>query len=811
MKDAVVDARAHALPFISEGSIPDERNRSIEDDEHTFVAILQLFLRSWPFIRPEVMGRWWSPKAGLATEIAEDIAGSDYHFYYAPVLVALIAVGVPWIGWLPWQDAAVQFYALYAVIAVVVVGFTYLAVAPGRLQFQAAALTVFMAFLGNFIATVVIDGPADSLYMVAITAACLLGWMVQIRKPGRKAIEAFRVRLSAHLIYLYSIDFARSFVAVVIGMLLADMINISILQNQPLSPKFAELIGLPQVGSDVATELSKELRYEVQWKYFLIAISLAVIQLPFNLLHPWYRMWILQRINQNLRLGLQERWLKLSLQYHSDHRVGDSIFRIYQDSSQVTGVIERLIDVSRTLFSYFVAIIFVSLLDPWLGLIAGSIVIPGLFWAAWAMPRMRTASLVYRESTSDLTSRVQETFSAIRLIKAYGKEDKAQFNFEEDAVVSFNAAYKVRRLVALVTIVMFTITSAFLLGAEFLIAWWANQGRETFASGLIGLIGLSFIVWNLTAFNWSKGELLASTNTLRGLMRQWLTAQDMAMGLQRVFDILDIEPDVKDDENAIPFDALKSEIRFNDVHFSYEESRKILDGVSFTANPGTITAIVGPTGSGKTTLLSMLLRLFDPDQGIVSIDGLDLREYEVDTLRKNIAIALQENVLFALSVKENIRYVAPNATDDEIREAIRISCMTDYVDALPQGIDTELGDRGGRLSTGQRQRLSIARAVVRNTAILVLDEPTAALDAATEHEVMANLAEWGQGRAIFLITHRISTIRQADNILYLERGKILENGSHETLMKVEGGKYRSFVETESGLSNRTLGGPEATS
>ena len=160
------------------------------------------------------------------------------------------------------------------------------------------------------------------------------------------------------------------------------MINISILQNQPLSEKFAELIGLPQVGSDVATELSKELRYEVQWKYFLIAISLAVIQLPFNLLHPWYRMWILQRINQNLRLGLQERWLKLYCSIHSDHRVGDSIFRIYQDSSQVTGVIERLIDVSRTLFSYFVAIIFVSLLDPWLGLIAGSIVIPGLLWAA---------------------------------------------------------------------------------------------------------------------------------------------------------------------------------------------------------------------------------------------------------------------------------------------------------------------------------------------------------------------------------------------------------------------------------------------
>ena len=158
-----------------------------------------------------------------------------------------------------------------------------------------------------------------------------------------------------------------------------------------------------------------------------------------------------------------------------------------------------------------------------------------------------------------------------------------------------------------------------------------------------------------------------------------------------------------------------------------------------------------------------------------------------------------------MSVKENIRYVSPDASDEQVKEAIRISCMADYVDALPEGIDTELGDRGGRLSTGQRQRLSIARVVVRDTAILILDEPTAALDAATEHQVMKNLTEWGQGRAIFLITHRISTIRQAGKILYLEQGKIIESGDHASLMSMEGGRYRSFVETESGLSNRSGG------
>ena len=246
--------------------------------------------------------------------------------------------------------------------------------------------------------------------------------------------------------------------------------------------------------------------------------------------------------------------------------------------------------------------------------------------------------------------------------------------------------------------------------------------------------------------------------------------------------------------------------------FAYEPDRPVLTGASFAAESGTITAIVGPTGSGKSTLMGLLLRLYDPEAGAVSIDGIDLRAYTVASVRGNIAIALQENVLFGMSVRDNIRYAAPDADEREVGEAIRIACMEDYVDALPDGLDTVLGDRGGRISTGQRQRLSIARAVVRNTPLLILDEPTAALDAATENRVMTNLSEWAAGRtgngvdrrAIFLITHRISTIRRADNILYLDDGRIIENGDHDALMALEDGRYRAFVEAESNLS-RAMG------
>ena len=243
------------------------------------------------------------------------------------------------------------------------------------------------------------------------------------------------------------------------------------------------------------------------------------------------------------------------------------------------------------------------------------------------------------------------------------------------------------------------------------------------------------------------------------------------------------------------------------MSFAYEAERPVLEDVSFAAVPGSITAIIGPTGSGKSTLMALLLRLFDPDSGRVSIDGRDLRDHKIASLRAAIAIALQENVLFAMSVRDNIRYVAPEASEEQIRNAIRVAAMDDYVDGLPNGLDTVLSDRGGKLSTGQRQRLSIARAVVRDTPILVLDEPTAALDAATEHRVMQHLAEWaggadgGAGRAIFLITHRISTIRRADNILYLDGGRIVESGDHDTLMQLEGGRYRSFVDAESTLTD----------
>ena len=268
-------------------------------------------------------------------------------------------------------------------------------------------------------------------------------------------------------------------------------------------------------------------------------------------------MWIQQRINQDLRVALVERWHLLSMSYHSEHRTGDSIFRIYQDSSQVTVVIGHLINLVISIFSYFSCVGLVTLLSPWLGLAVLVLTGPGILFSAYAMPRVRVRSLVYRARSSDVTSTVQESFSFIRLIKAFSNTEKAQRKLEEDSIVAFNAAFRVREVIALITILMFTMAAAFMITGEFFMAWWAYNEDPTYATDLIALVGISFVVWNLASFEFTRGEYRQAANNIRGLLRNWMTAQDMAMGLRRVFDILDIEPEIKDKDDAIELQELK--------------------------------------------------------------------------------------------------------------------------------------------------------------------------------------------------------------------------------------------------------------
>lgn len=769
----------------SEDSAPDVR-----DDSHGFSDIVKVFVRTWPFLIPLVLGYWREmPLLRSSRLVGSD---TDWRYHHAPLLATILAAIGPFTVLAFGESWQVDLLAtMTLVMAVVCWALLFL---KGRSFFILATALVVLGASANLFAILVVTGWQDNLQVGVVTVGCLSMWLLQYRRNA--GVLELRLRLGCHLVYYYALVWLASMVGIITGFFTIDLLNQSILQAQPLTPFLADFVGRPELAAGTAETLTNAQRHDLQWLYIVFLVAIGIVMFPLNVVRPYYNVWIMQQINENLRLALVERWHQLSLRYHGDHRVGDSVYRLYQDSAQVTAIVGMVISILTQITQYVVTILFVAALDPWLGVLALTVGLFAIAWAFWFSPRMRTRSLTARETNSDVTSRAQEVLGALSLVKASGTEETEQARFEEDSVTAFNSAYRVRSLVAAITIIMFTLAAATLLGGEFLMAVWASENRETFAAVLIGLVGLSFVRWNLAAFQWGQGELFGGSVLVQGLLRQWTMAQDMAMGLERVFRILDIEPEVVDAPSAIEMPPFSHDIVFENVGFAYSKDQPILVDASFRASRGSITAIVGPTGSGKSTLVAMLTRLFDPDSGRITIDGRDIRQIKLDSLRNSVSIALQENILFAMSLRDNIRYVVPEASDDEVRHAAQISCVDDFTDQLPNGYDTLLGDRGGKLSTGQRQRLSIARAVIKDTPILILDEPTAALDAITEQKVLARLSQWGSQRAILLITHRISTIRQADQILYLDDGHIAEQGTHDELMGIENGRYRQFVVAE---------------
>lgn len=735
-----------------------------------------------------------------------------------PPLVTVIAALGPLTGMLTWGESWTTDLVIVAAGAMAAISWLLL-VAKDRLYLILSSTMAGVATLAFLFAVFAVDGLLDNLYIGLVCISCACMWVLQYRvEAGRLQ---FRIRLGSHLVYYFVLVWASTFLVLLLALFSVDVISQSILQAKPLTPFVADLISRPELAGQAEASalpaendtanidlapLTDDQRHELKWVYAVFLLIGWFIQLPLSILLPIYYIYIMQRVNQDLRVALLERWHQLSLRYHSDHRVGDSVYRLYQDSAQVTAVIGEITQSLQVLITYITAIVFLFALDPILGAMSLVTVVFTLLWARWFSPRMREKSLASRSANSDFTSRVQETFASARLIKAYGTEKTEQERFEQDSVNAFNASYRVRSLLAVIGVVAFTISAGALLYGQFLTAIWAVGERETFATVLVGLVGLSFLKWNLSAYQSAQEQLGASTNAVRDLIDRWSKAQDMAMGLHRAFDILDIEPDIKDSADAVPMELPVDEIHFDQVSFAYEPDRPVLSDISFAVKTGSVTAIVGPTGSGKTTLMGMLSRLFDPDTGCVSVNGRDIRKIKVDSLRDNVSVALQENVLFGMSLRDNIRYVVPDASDARVLEAARVACVDEYIAGLPDGLDTVLSDRGGKLSTGQRQRLSIARALVKDTPILILDEPTAALDADTEHRVLQRLAAWGEQRAVFLITHRISTVQKADHILYLDQGQLVESGSHDELMKIPGGHYRGFVETEARLSKRMTPG-----
>ena len=599
----------------------------------------------------------------------------------------------------------------------------------------------------------------------------------------------------------FGIFLALSGIVALIGLFLVFVVfgftTTGIVAGDPVGSVPVAVWGLdPNVYVNV-DELTDEARRGLIWPAIITTIVLLVITVSAGIGLSYYSIWIFQEVNQRMRLELIDRLQAQSLQFHAKAKAGDAIYRVYQDSAMVTGLV-RFILLEPLLFlgRYVVGLAVVAAFDPFLALVLAFAVPPVLYLGYRFSGPLRQRFRVARERNSALTSRIQESVLGIRVIKACHAEAARGADFLGHSRAALDAAFRARVSLTVLGILAFAVIGLATLTVESVAALFANANAKTFAQWI--LLGYGFAVWNYGSFFMVTNRANEGLGSVRALIATWGRAQDMAMGLGRVFEILDLVPDVQDAPDARPLAGIEHGVSFEAVTFGYEPSREVLQDVAFSAALGSVTAIVGPTGTGKSTLMSLLLRLADPDDGRIAIDGKDLRSVTVASIRQHIALATQENILFSASVLENIRFAKPEATPEEVATAARVACADTFIEALAEGYDTPLGERATKLSTGQRQRIVIARAVVKDSPILILDEPTAALDALTEQRVLDSLKAWGERRCIFLVTHRLSTIRRADQIVYLRDGQVLGLGTHDELI-AGNDAYRAFVQAELGV------------
>ena len=489
-------------------------------------------------------------------------------------------------------------------------------------------------------------------------------------------------------------------------------------------------------------------------------------------------------IMTEIRGTLYSHLQRLSLSFHSKAKSGDLITRVTYDVERIR---EATVTAALPLFTNvftLTGMLAVMLWMNWeLAIIAIAVFPLFILVSAHLSKQIQKVARKQRKREGAMAATAAEAMGAIKVVQALSLQGMLESSFSKDNQKSLQEGAESQKLAA-----------GLERTVEMLVA---------VATALILWRGVQLVLDKMV----SPGELLVFINYLKTAfkpMRQLAkyTAQiskATASG-ERIIDLLDTVPEIRDLRGALTAPRFRGAVEFKNVMFAYEAEQVILQNMSFQVKAGQKVALVGPSGGGKSSLVSLLLRLYDPVEGAILIDGHDLREYKVDSLRQQISIVLQESVLFAVSVRDNIAYGCLNATDAEIEAASRLANAHDFIEALPLGYDTILGERGATLSGGQRQRIAIARAAVRQSPIVILDEPTTGLDQENEREVSEALERLTQNSTTFWITHNLKAAEQADTILYIESGKVLEQGTHSELINL-GNKYAAMYAVQSAIGN----------
>ncbi len=504
-----------------------------------------------------------------------------------------------------------------------------------------------------------------------------------------------------------------------------------------------------------------------------------------------------QWVMHDLRLLLYGHIQDLSLDYHRQNQTGELISRLTSDidaiqSFIVTNLLGSLVD-AMTLLGMVAVMFYLN----WRFTLIALSVAPLLFAVTYSYTRRsKKASREVRKKESEIVSRLQEVLSAIGVVKALAREDYEQQKLEEESVESVQIALRARSLKARLSPLVGLIVAA-------------GTGLVLWFGGKLVLAG-SLSAGSLLVFIWYLGKMYKPMQDVAKMTDSYSKA---AVGYERIKEILDTEPQVQDLPSAKPAPRFKGNIEFDHVQFSYVPGQPVLKNISFAVPPGHMTALVGSTGAGKTTIASLIGRFYDPDSGSVRIDGQDVRDFSQKSLRDQMSFILQESILFRAPIWQNIAYGKPEASRTEIRRAAKLANAGEFIEKLPDDYDTVVGERGATLSGGQRQRIAIARAIIRDTPILIMDEPSSGLDAVSEKLVFEALSRLMKDRTTIVIAHRLSTIRQANNILLIKNGRIVESGSHEQLLRA-GGIYAMLYELqfqhEDDNSDLDLNGAAAT-
>ncbi len=529
------------------------------------------------------------------------------------------------------------------------------------------------------------------------------------------------------------------------------------------------------IGSEVLTkeEMTRQLFY---WLGGTVLIFF-IIRPPVEYYRQYYAQYVSNRVLYDIREALYVHLQKLSLRYYSNTRAGEIISRVINDVEQTKNfVMIGLMNVWLDFATIIIAVIIMMTMDVPLTLVT---LLAFPFYAYSVkhfFGKLRELTRKRSQALADVQSYLHERVAGVSVIKSFALEEKEQRLFEKTNGNFLDKALDHTRWNAKAFAVVNTITDV----APLLVLAYA--GYQVIHEHLSVGTMVAFIAYIERLYNPLRRLVNASTSLTQSFA-----------SMDRVFDLMEEQHEITDKQHAITLPVIRGEVKFENISFAYEkEGELVLDGIDLTVKPGETVAFVGMSGGGKSTIVSLIPRFHDVTEGSVRIDGYDLRDVQVKSLRSQIGMVLQDNILFSDSVKSNILMGKPDATDAEVVVAAKAANAHDFIESLPQGYDTKVGERGVKLSGGQKQRIAIARVFLKNPPLLVLDEATSALDLESEALIQESLDRLASNRTTFIVAHRLSTITHADKIVVIDAGKLKEVGTHEQLMEQQGIYYSLF-------------------